>query len=375
LLAIWVAQSHGGWKRDAAFPAFKTDRSWGPVYNKGDSRLKCDGNGALFLALGDSLLISEGATWRRIPLSQSQGEENFIPIALARDGKVAWGRAISLDRGRSWSAWDRVTGAASLAWGPEGKLFFGGGSDMIHAADDSARFPRLVHNGNTLGRISAFAPLGPDAWLAAPDHDFPILSLDGGETWQALQDRLPSEDSALTPMHYFATDPLDSGRVWAFANGYAKRVVFGGPIDKGLIQEIRLAPGGPRVRTVHPGAGYPDSAITALLATRDASDGSRVLCLGTWGQGVFFSRDGGLSWARWNAGLVDLHVEALASGPDGSIHLLAKDGLYTSEGNPLALAPARSAPDAGRRLGPGFPGLFGSGTTLYRPDGRKLTLP
>ena len=69
LLAVLVfnAQAEVSWVRNMTVPNIPSDDSWGPVYEKGGSRLQCDAAGSLYLSLGDSLLIGEdkGRTWRK----------------------------------------------------------------------------------------------------------------------------------------------------------------------------------------------------------------------------------------------------------------------------------------------------------------------
>jgi hypothetical protein len=109
------------------------------------------------------------------------------------------------------------------------------------------------------------------------------------------------------------------------------------------------------------------------------SGGSSTLWLGTWGQGVFRSRDRGESWQSFYTGLGDLHVESLVATNNGwyrDIFSLTPDGLYrvSNYGNAAFARPAGPGPI---RIGAGGTefrnGIFATPEGLrFRPDGRAL---
>jgi hypothetical protein len=71
---------------------------------------------------------------------------------------------------------------------------------------------------------------------------------------------------------------------------------------------------------------------THIIAVNDS-----LLILGTDTAGVFRSTDGGRTWESLNAGLPDVHIEALAVGPSGSIYAGTRaDGLFRLQLNSAA---------------------------------------
>jgi photosystem II stability/assembly factor-like uncharacterized protein len=81
--------------------------------------------------------------------------------------------------------------------------------------------------------------------------------------------------------------------------------------------------------------GSPRPVVTALAALPDNALPAGRLFAGTGEDGVFVSQDGGKNWTRWNFGLLDGHVFALAAAEwsDGSRAVFAgtETGLFRSD--------------------------------------------
>ena len=129
--------------------------------------------------------------------------------------------------------------------------------------------------------------------FAACSHGL-YRSLDGGETWNALQpldEALAITAAALSPC--YAQD----------------RSVFAAVMG-GI---LRSSDGGETWFTA--GFPAPPPLFTAIAVSPDFErDGVLLAC--TMEDGIFSSSDRGVHWQPWNFGLFDLHVLCLAFSPD-----------------------------------------------------------
>lgn len=71
----------------------------------------------------------------------------------------------------------------------------------------------------------------------------------------------------------------------------------------------------------------PDGGFVVNLVTNPTN--SKIIYAGTWGNGVFKSTDGGLTWGKSSNGLEDLHINSLAIDPQNPNILYA--GTYNEE--------------------------------------------
>lgn len=125
----------------------------------------------------------------------------------------------------------------------------------------------------------------------------PLVSRDGGETWQPVGGEMPP------PIHGLAVHPLDGRVLYA-----ATRLRAGGV--------LRSLDGGSTWRP--PAGGLPpgedsSQAVTAVLI--DPLDPQRIYAASQFG--VFESRDGGVTWSTFSEGLVDVPVTVLALDTQG----------------------------------------------------------
>jgi hypothetical protein len=340
------------------------DATWGATLSHGPSRLACDRRGNVYLALGDSLWIGTGGTaWDRVPARIRQSSSWLSPALAVGGDLLAWGEMISPDRGAHWRAAGTRHAASAMAIYEDGRILLGTSYDAVDLSVDSGATWKNTHFGRTFGSIEAIATT-PKGWaLAAPGADSLLASGDRGATWRGVKGGDPIE------ARFLAASPAGEERVFALGTRFARpevHTLLPGPGDA-----IAVA-------TRRPSAGFPDSAVTCFAASAGATAGDLRLWAGTWGQGVFLSRDGGATWTPSNEGLKDLHVEALAASGSGAVFALTKDGLYSDA---VASGMRRSGPAArrgtGTYIGNGMALLFGNGSEvsnpsepLFRADGR-----
>ncbi len=368
LIAVLACSSRSQvpWIRNLSVPNISRDDSWGPVYEKGGSRLQCDAAGSLYLSVGDSMLIGAegGRTWRKPARSEHRFRGQPIPIALGPDGLVAWGGSISLDKGISWRSFTNpyLGSAFALCFTNKDALIMGQSYDTLELSVDTGVTWHNVRNGGSWGETKAIVEMGPEWVMAAGGTSYPVFSDDAGETWSTAQEKLAGANATI-PVHFMVSSPGTPYGLWAFANGIANQILDDGRVDKGVLQYYAKEGTSLTLVSIPPGRGYPDSAITSLEATADPGSAGDILWLGCWGQGVFVSTDKGKSWQARNEGLSDLYIEAMARGKDGTLHVLTKEGLYSLTGARSAI----SRRDQG-------PGAF-SRRARFRVDGRAQTQP
>ncbi|MBW8889790.1 MAG: hypothetical protein JF616_18685 [Fibrobacteres bacterium] len=373
LLAI---PAGAGWTALAApnIPEATAFRDWRGLET---SRLIADDSGALYLYLGDTLYQgrNRGEDWS-VLTTCPYGEASpvYRPILLYRDDWLVCNREISFDRGKEWrEAPAEFVGMMWLTLMP-GNRFLGSrfyGESLWLSPDSGSTFDQV---GGMRGRYQDLADLGDGQYLVAGATSSSVAGMntdmlytpDGGLTWNPLVK--PSGDSVEPVRAYvLATDPHP-------AAGTAYALSDSGSLAR--LNVIRWVGGVIHVATRSAGAGFPDSAVTCFRAVAIPGGAGTRLWLGTWGQGLFASDDGGLSWVRGNEGLSDLHVGGLAvSGAD--IFALTRDGLYramVTTGIRRGVLPERRGAaerksDAALLFpGPGPDGRSGPG---FRIDGRR----
>jgi photosystem II stability/assembly factor-like uncharacterized protein len=149
-------------------------------------------------------------------------------------------------------------------------------------------------NINALAAAAHFAAGGPNSAGGGPifagTGETIQVSRDGGQTWQdALGDLRAGEETFITAMLYVPAPAPD---------GLAVAGSYGGVFcstDAGATWQSALL-------------ASPRPVVTALAAFPDG-----LLLAGTGDDGVFLSHNGGSNWTRWNFGLLDMHIFALAA--------------------------------------------------------------
>jgi photosystem II stability/assembly factor-like uncharacterized protein len=175
-------------------------------------------------------------------------------------------------------------------------------------------------------------------------------SLDGGSSWQPMDDSFTPAGDFVTA---FATDPRSSRTLYAAVDGRVQKSTDGGATWKatgtgleGYVLALLIPPGRPG--SVHAGTDQglflsldggatwvrqslrvpPSGGIDRLVA----SGGELLASVYGTGRrnGVFRSRDGGISWAFSGRGISAMDVTVIASGAPGTIWILADFILFRS---------------------------------------------
>jgi hypothetical protein len=227
--------------------------------------------------------------------------------------------------------------------------------------------------GRTFGSIMNIA-VGLDGWAwAAPMGDKLLVSRDFGLTWANADSLIPGAGAEGFYAEYLAPTRTDNA-MYAYQHSNE---------GKGRIVEFDWSAQVCEAKLYPLGKSFPDSTVTALEWSRIVMfTQEHGLWAGTWGQGVWLSPDGGKTWVPRNKGLGDLHVEAIASAPNGSVYALTRDGLFMIGGTTaIRSTPQRQARNVeSGRSGPYF--RLGNGSevsnpveNLFRADGRAARIP
>ncbi|MDB5049419.1 MAG: hypothetical protein JWO30_2490 [Fibrobacteres bacterium] len=353
--------------------------TWGPQWGKSPSRLASDARGTLFLSQGDSLYVgaASGKAWKAAPVSLL-GSVASRPLAVGSGGRMLWGTWTSPDWGETWTR--LTTGGSqgynvSAALSPSGYCLFGQGYDFLRRGETLEAPAIMVHRGRTYGSIVDIAISTSGTVFASPQYDDLLISRDSGKTWKERRSILkayPALPRNGKPVSGYLT----------LETGYAQSSVWvsgGNSYDTNRVEEFR--DDGDSLSAVgHANANLPDSAITALRIQPGVY--ASALWLGTWGQGVYRSLDRGESWQAANAGLADLHVEAMVLGQEGRVFVLTRSGLYAiAPASASMTAPDRGKPDNGHGASNGdghsihpMPRFGNAAGDLFRADGR-IALP
>jgi len=178
-------------------------------------------------------------------------------------------------------------------------------------------------------------------------------STDGGATWQPAYASLGLDEAVPTPAVAVSPDFPSDHTVFAGVAGAILRSYDGG-------------------QTWYASAlPTPPPVVSCLAVSPDyARDG--VVFAGTMEDGVFRSSDRGDHWVRWNFGLLDLHVMALALSPafaaDETLYAGVESGIFRSTNGGRAWRevpfPTELAPVLSLALSPAFKqdGLLLAGT-------------
>jgi hypothetical protein len=403
LVLATASQAHPPWTRIAQRISWTPDLSWGPrpFGAKGPSRLVESGEGRLFLTVGDSLYVGMdgGRVWEAVPISsESYNYGRRLALAANLSGLVLWGERISHDFGRTWDPPRIPVTSLADVYSIVGDRILGGGMyDFIIRSEDAGLTWKHVHQGRTYGTIMDFAYTWKGWYLAAPQTDQVLASRDG-IAWTDLATQVTKVSGPGAPGGNGLAASILTVENMAYDQilWMVERTMSGKP----SLAEIRIGVpyGGIRNDSLslvrHAAVTAPDSAVTSFGIYSANGGNLATLWLGTWGQGVFMSHDRGETWQAWNAGLGDLHVEALLvprHGWNDSVYALTPDGLYRLGAAPSGLAPAARHPDRASGRGSdhasdhnqafrsGFLMDSPSGTRFrgarYRADGRRAALP
>lgn len=157
--------------------------------------------------------------------------------------------------------------------------------------------PNAVDAGDVVYALATSPAFDRDGLCFAARASGLYRSTDGGATWQSAYDSLKLDGALATPAVAISPDFASDHTVFAGVAGAILR-----SHDAGRTWYVSMLPTPP--------------PVVSCLATSPAYLHDGVIFAGTMEDGVFRSSDRGSLWVRWNFGLLDLHVLALALSPD-----------------------------------------------------------
>lgn len=265
--------------------------------------LTIDARGRLWAACwglwgGGVIAVSadQGVTWSR----RDAGLENVSIRALANDPQnpetiIAGGLDgvyRSTDDGRTWAKLSEHVNVESLAIDPRlSDRIYVGTWRQAWRTDDGGKSWRHIEKGMVLDTdifaINLDAKNPDNVWIATCGWVY--NSSDRGDNWTRYRDGFNNRR-----IHSVEYDPVNPGCVYAGSVGGLYRTMDGGKSWQ-LISDENLVV---NAIAIHP-------------------ERPRRIVLGTEGDGVYVSQDGGKSFARSNRGLYNVKVTALV--PDGRV--------------------------------------------------------
>lgn len=367
------------------------DDTWGKgtIVGKSPSRMQVDARGNLFVSQGDSLYIgtSSGTIWKAAPIVLKSFIEH-TPVAVGLGGSVIWGSWRSTDWGATWKNRALMNSFQANAISPAGYCLFGGPYQQIARSSAPGEQPTDVYYGGATVAFIDFA-FGAKGMVYASSKSTNraldmMISRDSGKanTWVRKATLFKSDPVApelgdLLPglLALEAGHPEES--LWMASGAFRIKNSTGMEEKNQTVEYFWI---GDSLSAWYPAnVGIPDSSITSLRVQTQGT--TTVLWMGTWGQGVYRSADRGKTWQSLNAGLTDLHIEAMAVGPAGLIYSLTPQGLFLigeaqtlitpRKGQRSDLSYGRAYSD--RALGPAL--RFGDATGLFFQADGRCSLP
>lgn len=170
-------------------------------------------------------------------------------------------------------------------------------------------------DGDVVYALAASPSFARDGLCFAARASGLYRSADGGATWQPAYDSLKLDGALATPAVAVSPDFAADRTVFAGVAGAVLR-----SHDAGGTWYVSMLP-------------TPPPVVSCLATSPDyLRDG--VIFAGTMEDGVFRSSDRGSLWVRWNFGLLDLHVLALALSPhfaqDETLFVGTESGIFRS---------------------------------------------
>ena len=340
----------GSWEKlelPASGKAVWQDKSRTDGIDHEEPRLAADAEGRLYFSNASTLLIGSdgGARWEEYALPNVTLPLNrgFL-LAAGGQGNVIWATKYSQNGGKSWETLPLYTVEGAFGSNRNGGFLMGGRNDQILRMNEPFINWELVYEGHqNFGYIYQFANSDPYN-MAAMGFDAVYVSVDTGGTW----DPLDSHGMGLSgrSANTMALEPRLGGNLWLAPRSRLSS-------DKALRRVNMLT------RIPEMVAGFvPDSSVNVI---RVSSDGA--IWLGTWGQGVWVSRDEGKTFAAQNTGLNSVYVKALQETSDGLMFALTPTGLFRLRGTGSGVRPTPARRNLGPRKAflylPGLPGLPG----------------
>ncbi|MGA7616057.1 MAG: YCF48-related protein [Thermoanaerobaculia bacterium] len=265
-------------------------------------------------------------------------------IAVSNDGGKTWFR-------RDEGLRDQSIRALALDSSDSHSLVAGGLGGIWRSSDEGKSWVRISDQENV--ESLAVDPRHPDTIYVGTWRQT-FRTVDGGKTWKRVAEGMVLD----TDVFAIHIDPANPDRVWLATCGWTycsldqgeKWVRYRDGFDNRRIHDVAIDPNNPD--TIYAGsvAGLYRSTDAgkkfALISTEDLTinaialhrDRPRRIILGTEGDGVYVSNDGGATFQRSSEGLYNVKVAAVAGDPnvEGRIYAAvyfggAASGIYQSD--------------------------------------------
>ena len=267
------------------------------IIHNGEGRVYAVGTGGVYSSCDD------GASW-------SGGSQSIWALSILVDpqdnSRVIIGTDVDF-LGRSLG--DLTEPAWSLAAKADGTLLAGGNTGVYESSDGGSHWT-FLEGSQTDWRITALLvdPVDDNVIYAGPYAGMALRSLDGGATWQGIND-------LRSGVHDFEVDPLNPSVFYAASHEGILQSADAGTswvrLDRSKVRDMAFDPSNPTtaysVSTVDGIAKSIDGGQTWMLSNNDFGaavedvrsvhvlPSGRVL-IGTISAGIYFSDDAGTSW-------------------------------------------------------------------------------
>ncbi len=333
---LWVpVQTRASWA---------ADESLGPHFGKGQSRFASLQYGRPYLTMGDSLFFgdSTGAVWTAIAYQKKYVYGGQTPLSLGYGGRVAWGNLIRQDSQAPWISpigMHRYPTALRILG--EKIILYGNGYETIALSNDGGQTSSIKFVGGGYGPIVSMLGGTWGGWeFAATQGRGIVISRDHGSNWTTLNSIASSFTDKDCATHL-------SGEYLNFEQRPYQQIVWG--INRHSSEQpilLKILPGYTEFDSANVHCqeipGISSATVSAFSVnhywhTWDYKYPSLVW-LGTWGQGLFVSKDEGKTWVTDNEGLNSLFVEDIWISTSGTALVLTKGGLFRkTETNPTSV--------------------------------------
>jgi photosystem II stability/assembly factor-like uncharacterized protein len=289
-----------------------------------------------------------GASWA--PLRQGPAFPGYVVTGLIADlkkpgrlwaslaGQYAGGLVVRSDnRGTDWTIlarWKETVATRSLALAPgEPALLAAGGDDGVRLSRDGGEtWSRTGADAPGLAQVEslAFDPVDPRVLYAGTWRQA-FRTRDGGVTWARIAEGMVL-DATIYSWDFSASDPKDiwvstcgwvyrtrnGGDRWTrFKNGFTNRrsqAVRRDPVRPGVVYAATV---GGLHRSMDGGETWSRISRESLVVTAlDVDRSTGRLYVGTEGEGVFTSDDGGATLNHGSVGLTEGRVSDLVADPN-----------------------------------------------------------
>lgn len=263
-------------------------------------------NSDLLLTFNDSMIRSTdaGVTWNEEPTKP--GSPDFFDgvrlLGVSPTGQIwmftAYGKLqISYDNGRNWQPVASMNYMTDLAFTNSGDIYTATG-DVVYRGRSTGAWSRTnIAVGKSI--LSLAAADDDEVQTGSLSYGF-MVSRNNGDTWLNRSFGLPQFVSSILPE--------SDDHVLVGTNAGVFRTTDGGTSWKQISPEIT-----------------PTIFIYALVKSS-----SGALYAGTFGEGIYWSTNGGASWSARSSGLGNLFVKGMSVAPDGMLYTATNGGVFRS---------------------------------------------